>query len=200
MSFLLGLLFFLSSMWLIALFISPKKFVLGDKKTRLRGVLQLIVVFLVLVFISVLINPQTEVANNVASNQNSSTSDKVEKKVKKNPEDYITIKKSRWSDAYGMGLAKWRITVANTSERDIKDIQFATTYTSPSGTVLDSGKETSYEIFPAGKTKMKSFTIAMQKKPQLPFIKLYGVRKKAKQIWTGKDSKWVGITGMHSGE
>lgn len=51
------------------------------------------------------------------------------------------------------GVIKFNIKVKNTSSWGIKDIQFAITYMAPSGTIIDEGKETAYELILAGETK-----------------------------------------------
>lgn len=48
-------------------------------------------------------------------------------------------------------MTKWNIAVQNIADNDIKDIKFQFTYAGDSGTVIDTGTETAYQIFPAGK-------------------------------------------------
>jgi len=65
--------------------------------------------------------------------------------------NYVSIIDFSWEKGYG--LAKFNIKVKNTGPWSIKDIQFAITYFAPSGTMIDEGKETAYEVISAGTTK-----------------------------------------------
>ena len=71
--------------------------------------------------------------------------------IPSNAVSYVKIVSFTWTADYG--VAKFNIKVKNTSNWGIKDIQFTITYMTPSGTIIDEGKETAYELIPAGETE-----------------------------------------------
>lgn len=77
----------------------------------------------------------------------------IRKSALRDAKPYVEILNSSWTRSEYGSRAEFTITLRNNAPWDIKDVQFHTGYYSKSGTLIDYGDETVYEIFPAGSTK-----------------------------------------------